>query len=264
MDTTCLRGVDDAAADFYVAALTTLRAAGVPFMIGGAFAFARYVNLDRDTKDLDVFIRREDLKQTLDALSAAGYQTNVPYPHWLAKAWSGDHFIDLIFSSGNGLARVDNVWLEHAVAEDVLGIPVLLSPPEEMIWSKAFIQERERHDGADVMHLLRELGSSLDWERILTRFGDHWPVLLSHVVMFRFVYPDRREQVPGWVVEDLLRRFADQRQEPDVRVCNGTLLSREQYLTDVSSLGYEDARVVPRGHMTEEETAIWTAAISHP
>ena len=56
-----------------------------------------------------------------------------------------------------------------------------LSPPEEMIWSKAFVQERERYDGADVIHLLRELGPTLDWPRLLMRFGDRWRVLLSFI-----------------------------------------------------------------------------------
>jgi hypothetical protein len=28
-------------------------------------------------------------------------------------------------------------------------VPVIFCPPEEMIWSKAFVMERERYDGAD-------------------------------------------------------------------------------------------------------------------
>ena len=34
-------------------------------------------------------------------------------------------------------------------------MPGPLIPAEEMIWSKAFIMERERYDGADVAHILR-------------------------------------------------------------------------------------------------------------
>lgn len=44
-----------------------------------------------------------------------------------------------------------------AAAGDVLGIPVQLCPPEEMLWSKSYVMERERYDGAEVMHLLRAL-----------------------------------------------------------------------------------------------------------
>jgi hypothetical protein len=129
-----------------------------------------------------------------------------------------------------------------------------------MIWSKAFIQERERFDGADVLHLFHALGPALDWPRILDRFGEHWPVLFGHVVLFGYVYPDRRDAIPEWVVNALTSRFASAR-EPRSHVCRGTLLSREQYLSDLNQQGYEDARLRPRGAMTREEIAIWTDAI---
>src|SRR4029077_12564029 len=106
-------------------------------------------------------------------------------------------------------------------------------PPEEMIWSKGFVQERERYDGADILHLFRQVGATLDWTRVLSRFGDHWRVLLSFVVLFGFVYPDQRDNVPLWVSDELLRRLASESLERDGSVCNGTLLSREQYLGDL-------------------------------
>ena len=58
---------------------------------------------------------------------------------------------------------VDDLWFTHAAPGRVLGVPVLLCPPEEMIWSKAFIMERERYDGADVAHLILACGRELDW-----------------------------------------------------------------------------------------------------
>ena len=102
------------------------------------------------------------------------------------------------------MARVDDLWFDHAPRTNVLGVIVRLSPAEEMIWSKAFIQERERFDGADVLHLLRETGPSLDWPRLLMRFGDHWRVLLSHIILFGFIYPDKRQNVPAWVMDELI------------------------------------------------------------
>jgi hypothetical protein len=131
-----------------------------------------------------------------------------------------------------------------------------------MIWSKAFVQERERFDGADVLHLLRETGPQLDWARLLWRFGEHWAVLLSHIVLFHFTYPDHRDCVPAAVVDELTDRLRKQRMQPGDRVCYGTLLSREQYLHDVEELGYIDARLRPRGLMTPAETQIWTDAIA--
>jgi hypothetical protein len=92
------------------------------------------------------------------------------------------------------------------------------------------------------------------------RFGYHWPVLYAHLVLFRYVYPDQRDRVPPWVVEELMRRSAEP--QADVRpVCRGTLLSREQYLHDLAEFGYEDARLSPEGCMSPEEVEIWTSAI---
>jgi len=47
----------------------------------------------------------------------------------------------------------------------------------------------------------------------------------------------------------------------DSKVCQGTLLSRAQSLVDIDDWGYEDARAIPRGSMTEDRIAEWTAAI---
>jgi len=261
MDTNDSPGRLDPCADFYADALEVLASSGVPFLVGGTFAYARYTGIDRETKDLDVFVRPADLARTLETFAGAGYGCEVPFPHWLAKVSRGESVMDIVFGSGNGVALVDDEWFAHAAEGEVIGQRVRLCPPEEMIWSKAFVQERERFDGADVLHLLREAGRSLDWSRLLARFADHWPVLLSHLVLFRFVYPDRRDQVPSAIVSELARRLTEQQPEPHHDVCYGTLLSREQYLHDTQQLGYRDARVLPLGGMTRTETAIWTDAI---
>jgi hypothetical protein len=257
---TCSRPqADSPASAFYSDALTRLETAHIPFLIGGAFALATYSGIHRDTKDLDVFVRPEDAARVLELMGEA-YRTELTFPHWLGKVFSNGHFIDVIFSSGNGIARVDDSWFDRSIGGSVLGLGVRLCPPEEMIWSKAFIQERERFDGADVLHLVHALGLSLDWAHLLARFGPDWPVLLSHVVMFRYVYPDRRESIPEWIVRELTTRFVSDRQAP-AHICRGTLLSREQYLWDLERLRYEDARLRPHGAMTREEIAIWTNAI---
>ena len=93
------------------------------------------------------------------------------------------------------------------------------------------------------------------------RFGDYWRVLLSHLILFGFVYPDKRHNIPAWVTDELVRRLSVSRTNLTSDVCFGTLLSREQYLHDVRVGGYQDARLVPIGRMTDEERQIWTASI---
>jgi hypothetical protein len=259
----CAHELDRETRGVYIGALEALRQADVAFLIGGAYALASYTGIVRDTKDLDVFLRRRDCERALDVLDAAGFTTELTFPHWLAKARAGDRVIDLIFSAGNGVAPVDDLWFAHAVPGRVLGVPVLLCPPEEIIWSKAFIMERERYDGADVAHLILACGRGLDWRRLLVRFGRRWRVLLSHLILFGFVYPGERAAIPDAVMGHLRHRLDRERARPEegIRVCDGTLLSRQQYLLDVDERGYADGRLAPRGEMTAAEIAHWTAAI---
>jgi hypothetical protein len=247
----------------YVHVIETLREADVDFLIGGALALASYTGILRDTKDLDVFLRRRDCKQALAALSSAGFATDMTFSHWLAKAFAGGRYVDLIYGAGNGVASVDDLWFSHSHPGYVLGVPVRLCPPEEMIWSKAFIMERERFDGADIAHLILARGRQLDWDRLIERFGRRWRVLLSHLILFGFIYPGERSMIPGDVMDQLLERVERERtgSADESRVCDGTLLSRQQYLPDVCGGGYADGRLLPRGDMTAAEIADWTAAI---
>jgi hypothetical protein len=248
---------------FYRGVLSTLENSGLPFLIGGAYAFNHYTGVDRATKDLDIFIKREDFDAVSSALCAAGHETQLTYPHWLGKIHSHGVYIDLIFSSGNGVAIVDDAWFEHAPDSELLGVKTKISPVEEMIWSKAFIMERERFDGADIVHLLLACAEQLDWRRLLQRFDPHWRVLLSHLILFGFVYPAHRNRIPAWLMDELLHRLREEMRVTPARdgVCHGTLLSREQYLSDLEVQGLQDGRVAPYGNMTPEDTAGWTQAI---
>jgi hypothetical protein len=255
--------IDPQARDFYVDALTRLDEGGVPYLVGGAYAYARYTGIERHTKDFDIFVKRADYDLAVETLGKAGYATELSFPHWIGKAFKGEDFIDIIFSSGNGIAEVDDLWFKHAVPERVLGMDVKLIPAEEMIWSKGLIQERERYDGADVAHIIKNVGTDLDWHRVVYRYGAHWRVLYSHLILFGFIYPSRRSNVPTWVMEDLAARLAREVpvQDTDDKTCFGTILSRQQYLTDVQLWGFRDARLKPLGNMTAQEVAHWTSGI---
>jgi hypothetical protein len=250
-------------AELYRTTLEMLNRSGVPYMVGGSYAFQYYAGIARTTKDFDIFVRKQDVQRVLDVLTRAGFKTEIAFRHWLAKAHHAEQFIDVIYSSGNGVADVDDEWYAHAVDVEVLGVMVKLCPPEEMIWSKAMIMERERYDGADVAHLFRHCSGLLNWERLVRRFGQNWRVLLSHLILFGFIYPGERALIPAGVIRDLLNRLQAELDAPtrDSKVCNGTLLSRAQYLVDIDEWGYDDARAQPRGNMTEEQIREWTGAI---
>jgi len=249
---------------FYQAAMRALQEAQARFLVGGAYAFGPYTGIERHTKDLDLFVHPAESGRALEVLAAAGYRCELTFPHWLGKAWQDGDFVDLIFSSGSGVAVVDEAWFQHSLAARVFDTDVRLIPAEEMIWSKAFVMERERFDGNDVVHLLRARGPVLDWRRLIDRFGERWRVLLAHLVIFGFVYPAERARVPAEAMAELLGRLRDegaQAPSPD-RVCQGTLLSRAQYLVDIGPWGYRDARLAPDVRMNPEDIERWTRGIA--
>ena len=237
--------LDPRAVAFYRHVLEALRARRIGVLVGGAWAFEAHTGIAGRTKDLDLFLRPRDVEPTLAVLESEGYRTELTSPLWIAKAYDGNDLVDLIFSSGNGLCTVDDDWFAHARRASVLGMRVRLIPIEEMIWSKSFLMERDRFDGADVQHLILAAGGRLDGDRLLARFGVHWRVLLAHVVLFDYAFPGRRSLIPDGLRRTLMSRAADgwsSGGEEDGRLCYGTFVSRHQYVPDVTDRGYVDAR----------------------
>jgi len=249
--------------DFHRRSVAALQAANVPFLIGGAYVVEAFAGVSRRTKDFDLYIRPRHVRAAMDALAGAGYKAEMTFPHWLAKAARGRDCVDLIFRAGNGLCEVDDSWFERAHDDELLGLRVKLCAPEEMIWMKAYIMERERFDGADIVHILRRCAVELDWPHLVRRFGLDWRVLLSHLILFGYIYPSERHRIPVAVMDDLITRLRNEASTPGPnRLCRGTLLSRKQYLVDIQEWGFRDARLEDRVHMNEKDIARWTKAIA--
>lgn len=238
---------------FYRRVIRTLKGEGVPFLAGGAHALKTFTGIGRTDKDLDLFVRPADVDRTLNTLSRDRCQAEVRFPHWLAKVHAPEGDVDIIFRAENGLLEVDDSWFEHAGTDEYFGISVPICAPEEMIASKAFVMERERYDGSDVAHLFYRCAEDLDWDRLLTIFGQYWRILLSHLILFGFIYPSESGRIPGWVMNELLQRLQAEKQNSEERLCQGTLLSRTQYAVDVQQWGLKDARLQPLGKLTRRQ-----------
>jgi hypothetical protein len=249
---------------FYQHSMTILQEAKIDFLVGGAYALRQYTGVVRDTKDFDLFLRPRDVEPAMDAFRQAGYSAGVAFPHWLAKVHHGEAFIDLVYRAGNGLCEVDDGWFQPVNETELLGTKVRICPPDVMIWQKAYIMERERFDGGDIAHLIRSCAEQIQWDLLLERFGPDWRVLLSHLLLFGFIYPGERGRIPGKIMNALLQRAIDEQIAPvsDDKLCQGTLLSRAQYLPDIERWGYKDVRNEERCKMSAADIGIWTNAIS--
>lgn len=223
-------------------AMDVLEAAHVPFVVGGAFALNHYTGIWRYTKDFDVFCRRAHAHPALDALARAGFRTHVEERHWLGKALVGEALVDVIWGGGNWATFVDDHWFDRAERGEILGRHVLVAPPEDIIVSKAWVAGRERFDGADICHILRAQGHRIDWDYLVSRFGDHWPLLLQYLILYRFVYSEARDLVPVRLIHELAQRIGTDAEVRDGLEFRGPLLDRYSYLHDIEAEGRPDPR----------------------
>ncbi|HEU4457358.1 MAG TPA: hypothetical protein VFR81_30090 [Longimicrobium sp.] len=233
--------------EIYKRALGALNAAGVPYIVAGAYAIYEHTGIYRQTKDLDLFCEPRAVVPAMRALKEAGFRTRLEQTHWLSKALDDPYFIDIIYGMGNGLALIDADWYRHSSPAILAATQVRVAPPEELIWHRLFIHERHRHDMADVAHLILAMGHLMDWRRLIDKTGDNWPLLLSQVQLFRYVYPGYRDQVPRWVLRELLDKAeADSSRGPageeEHDQTRGTMISRFSFAIDVNEWGFHDLR----------------------
>ena len=226
---------------FYSEALELLNNSEAKYMLGGAFAFFHYTQIFRDTKDLDVYCKSSEYPKIMKFFSGLGYKTELTDIRWLAKIFKNEYYIDIIFDTVNNICTVDDSWYEYAVRAEFKGIKVLLIAPEELIWAKMYVQNRERFDGADVNHLILKTGKILDWKRVLSHMEQHWHILLAQIIMFQFVYPsDFQEIIPKWLFDELMSRAHEQYDLPPSveKVCRGPIIDQTQYSTDIKEWNY--------------------------
>lgn len=229
------------AEDFYSRVIELLLEHKMPFMVGGTYAFAAYTGIERPTKDIDLKCAFEDYPTILKTFSDAGFKTEISEEQWIAKVHETDHgfFTDVIFAEKNGLAKIDRGWIKRARKGNVLGHTVNLEPLEDMISSKAFIQQKERYDGADVINLILKYHNIIDWKFLAAKMEPHWELLFAHLVNFMFVYPSEKKAVPKWLLENYLKRAEKEffASTPKKKFTRGLLIS-SQYEPAVTQWGF--------------------------
>ncbi|HXK58672.1 MAG TPA: nucleotidyltransferase [Acidobacteriota bacterium] len=227
----------------YSEAVRILNGSGVPYVLTGAFALHAYTGLWRNTKDLDVFIRPQDVERTLKAFSGSGFKTEILEPHWLSKAHKSNYYVDLIFGMANGRVEFDDDFVLPGKKMEVAGEQADLIRLEELIVSKVFIAVRDRFDGGDVAHLIRCVEGKVNWSRITTRLGQFKVLLLWHFIFFSFVYPGHRAFIPRDLMLELFREIQSGAWSPlGDHVCLGTLLDSYSFAVDIEDWGYQDVR----------------------
>lgn len=225
----------------YREAVESLAHAGIPFAIAGAFALHQHTGIWRSTKDLDIFLEPALVPEALENLELRGFKTEIKDPVWLAKAYCGDYFVDLITALGNAAMVVDRSWIERSEPYRLFGVECRVLGAEEIIATKLFVSRRERFDLADVVHLIRALGGRLDWNRLQYLMSGHEELLLWSLVFFAYVYPAHVELVPRSLWNVLLKGLENHLDLPQADApFRGTLIDPNMFAIDVKEWGERD------------------------
>ncbi|HXH53530.1 MAG TPA: nucleotidyltransferase [Sphingomicrobium sp.] len=228
---------------FYSECVRMMAESGIPFLLSGTYALACYTGISRPTKDVDVFATAGDSLRMLSYFKDHGYDVQVIDERWLARIVKDELFVDIIFNMPTASVHVTEKWFQGAPEARIFDATVKLVPPTEFVWSKIFVQDRYRYDGADVAHMILKRHEDIDWKRLLSHMELYWEVLLIALLNFRFIYPSERNLVPRWLMDELLDRLGAQLEmpEPDKRVCRGRIFSPRDYMIDVNEWGFSEA-----------------------
>ena len=226
---------------FYKKALELLNTTHIPFMIAGTYAFTEYTGIRRPTKDLDIFCKTSDYPKIINFFAKEGYEVEITDDRWLAKIYKQKYYVDVIYGTIGNVWRVDDSWFEHTLKKTMFrDVTVKLVPPEEFVWTKLFMQDRNKYEAADVNHIIIKMRKNFDWKRLLFRMETHWELLFAQILSFRFVYPSERYIIPGWLLTELMNRVQEQLSLPlpQGKICRGAIISRFQYLVDYKKWGF--------------------------
>jgi hypothetical protein len=193
--------------NLYQRVLVGAREAGLRFAAGGAFAAAAHTGRWRNTKDLDLYVVPADRERMIAIVNAAGlkdlYEREAYDRRWIYRGTAEGVIVDVIWAMANQRADVDEAWLTRGPEVTLRGERLRVIPPEEIIWAKLYVFQRDRNDWTDVLNILYNRVQALDWRHLLHRLEDDSRVLAGVLSVFAWLTPTRAQHVPGWVWDRL-------------------------------------------------------------
>jgi predicted nucleotidyltransferase len=146
-----------------------LRAADVPFLLGGSLA--SWARGGPETRhDLDLVIKPEDVERALQALQETGMKPEDPPEEWLVKAWDGDTLIDLIHHP-KGIP-VDDAFMERGEVMSVLGMEMRVMALEDVLVTKLMALSEHSLRYESLLAISRALRERVDWDDVRARTSE--------------------------------------------------------------------------------------------
>ncbi len=203
----------------YRAVMAAALERAIPFAIGGGLAAMTYVAQWRNTKDLDMYALHRDRERLIQLLADLGledyYKVEAYDRNWIYRAHRGDVIVDVIWAMANQRAQVDESWLQGPEVE-AGGQRFRLLAPEEAIWSKLYVLQRDRSDWPDCLNVLYGVGPQLDWRKLMANLAGDLPLLAGLLTIFVWLAPQRAREFPAFVWERLQVRLVEEQIDSEV------------------------------------------------
>jgi len=191
--------------NLYKLAIDKLREQGIRFAVGGGLAFSEYSGRVRNTKDLDLYVFPADRERAIQAVLNVGfedYYDQHPYDRsWIFRSCNGPVIVDIMWTAPNHRMVVDPRWLTRGRDVEVYGTRLKMLPPEELIWAKLFVLQRDRCDWPDLLNIVSSVGHLLDWRHLVDRLGKDVCLLGSLLSAYRWMCPEQAGVLPTWLWE---------------------------------------------------------------
>jgi predicted nucleotidyltransferase len=143
-----------------------MAASGLPHAFMGGLASTIY-GRERNTHDLDLFVRPEDAGRTLEVLAAGGYRTEKSNPDWIYKAEKEGLLVDVIYRGTDG-AEFDQEMERHLRRVEFAGIVIPIVSPEDLLTLKlAAFREDTARQWYDCLAVLE--AQQIDWDYFCAR-----------------------------------------------------------------------------------------------
>ncbi|WP_229073044.1 nucleotidyltransferase domain-containing protein [Actinoplanes sp. DH11] len=142
---------------------STLKAADIPFALGGSFAVYARGGYSSD-HDVDFLLREQDKDRALSELSAVGFETEQPPEDWLVKVYDEGRMADLIYRPVESPVTDETLQDTDQISVEAIYMPVLSA--SQLMIHKLLSYSQHYCDFATGLPVARSLREQIDWDRV--------------------------------------------------------------------------------------------------
>jgi len=173
----------------------TLKAADLPFALGGSFAVYAHGGHSSD-HDVDFLLREQDKDAALKALADVGFRTEQPPEDWLVKVYDEDRMVDLIYRPIETPVTDETLRDSEIIAVEAISMPVISAT--QLMIHKLLSYSQHHCDFATGLPVARSLREQIDWPRVRRETADSpyaeaFLMLLDRLDVVPLGGPDGRE-----------------------------------------------------------------------